>query len=226
MRLSWVCRVHNVLQAAVGDAVDGDPFYITSIAGRISRELPLPGNEMEEIYVRRALPSFTSGLSQLAHSLFHLRFGQKSCQLLPPQGSDQLWLDRSRTIEQVLHQWGNATDDWFRAEHSVPPALVAQRLIQEGLAKPHTNASIAKQVGASRSTLLRQFGDAFGMSPTEYLTRMRVREGLRQVRSSETPLEGTRARGGVRERPSILESRTTLHRSVADGDSLSLREGF
>jgi AraC-like DNA-binding protein len=62
-------------------------------------------------------------------------------------------------------------------------------MLQEQFASRLTISALAKAAGASRTPLIHQFTGAFGRSPSDYLARVRVREGMRRLRGSRDSVD-------------------------------------
>lgn len=77
----------------------------------------------------------------------------------------------------------------IRGLHAPEPKLrriaCAVQIIQERYAEPLTVAELAAETGLSRSQFDRQFQRLFGMSPREYLLRVRVRAACRMLIQTE-----------------------------------------
>jgi AraC-like DNA-binding protein len=106
------------------------------------------------------------------------------------------WLVRGQTLDELLNGWAASVETWFERHHVIPPALRARRLLHGHLPAPFSLDSLARAVGCSRTTLIQQFTAAVGMTPSEYGTRLRVREGLRRLGDSSEAVEDAARRAG------------------------------
>jgi AraC-like DNA-binding protein len=117
------------------------------------------------------------------HRRFHSRFLRQPCDVRPDNLFERLVPGPLLTTDEVVAVWQTVFKQWFDEHHVYPPALRAKQLLTERLREPWTTARLALEVGASRTPLVAQFEEAFGMRPREYLVRVRLREGLRRLRT-------------------------------------------
>ena len=189
VRLRWACVVRNVYQVIVGEAVDGDPTCVEAIVDRLTHEMAPPINSAESLMVRQSLAMLTQGIGQTLHRCFHIRFVRDSCTLRPGCESEDRWLNSDSSIAELLNQWRADYLDWFDAHHRLPPALRLKHTLQQQFANTVPLYELARAAGTSRSRLIEQFTDAFGLPPSEYRLRLRVREGLRRLRTSDDSVD-------------------------------------
>ena len=95
----------------------------------------------------------------------------------------------TRSIDELLDEWNAGYAAWFDRHHTLPPALRAARLLEQRFAEPLTLETLAQAAGASRTILGQQFTRIFGLTPSDYLARLRVREGLRRLRHGGDSVE-------------------------------------
>jgi AraC-like DNA-binding protein len=182
VRIPWACAVLNVCQGMLSYTLDGDPGCVDAIADRLRAELPPPQTVTESVYVGHQLVAILEGIGEALHTQFHFRFVRGDCGLRPDHLYTRLMPGPRLTAGEVIAVWQALFRRWFDEHHEYPPALRAKMLLQRRFSDPWTVTSLAQAIGTSRSTLLADFQEAFGMRPAEYVTRLRLREGLRRFR--------------------------------------------
>ena len=98
-------------------------------------------------------------------------------------------MDVQQSIARLLDGWSEAFATWFARHHRIPPALEAKRLLDEQFAGPPTVRELAKRVGCSKTTFVELFSSEFGLPPSEYVARLRIREGLLRLRRTSEPVD-------------------------------------
>lgn len=188
-RIDWACDVQNVYQRIVANLIDGDPAAMQHSIDRLTRELPAPANAAESLLLRRSAAMFLDRAGQFAHQRFHISFAQGTCRSAPPLVSEATWMDAHRPFPTLLEGWHGSYTEWFNTNHTLPAALRAARLIEQRFDEPWTTARLARAVGCSRTTLSEQFDRYFGLTPSEYLVRVRMRQGMIRLRTSNDSIE-------------------------------------
>ena len=196
VRIHWASMVRNVQQAAVGDLGLGVVSEIAVAVRRLKREIPHPVNQAESLNLRQSLIVFADRAARDHHQRFHARFDSSACAAAPPLVHEAVWLDPHQAIEQLLDAWMADYVDWFHQRHSLPAVGRAIHILQERFAEAFTIGELARASGCSSTTLRNQFDDALRLSPFQYLTRVRIREGLRRLRKSSDTIEEASRFGG------------------------------
>jgi AraC-like DNA-binding protein len=191
VRVDWACHVRNVYQAAIGDLLDGDPAGFSAAVNRVTCVLPTPADAVEALHLRESMTTLVDRMARTAHARFHANFSPASCRGTPsPLCESTDWRDGDTPLEELLDRAAITYDRWFDQHHDVPAALRATRFLQQHFAERLTIEAVARSAGCSRTTLLEQFTSVLGISPSEYLARLRVREGnLRRLRASDGSVE-------------------------------------
>jgi AraC-like DNA-binding protein len=210
----WACDVANVCQAAVGDIIEGEPGGIGELTRRLRRDLPRPSSAGEIVWVRVMLSGFLTRATGSLHDRFHTKFAPAPCRVRPPAENSGLWLDQRNSVDSLLDGCAQRFLDWFTAHHQLPAAIRAVQLLRVGYKDSLVARRLQLEIGCSRTTLIQQFRAQFGVTPAQYLARLRVREGIRLLRESHAPVEEVAARVGYR-------SANKFHRRVLRETKLS-----
>jgi AraC-like DNA-binding protein len=194
----WACDVANVCQAVVGDILEGEPAAMGALTRRLRRDLPRPSSAGEAVWVRVMLAGFLSREAGSLHDRYHAKFAPAQCRIRPPAEESVLWLDQRYTIDTLLDGCAQRFRNWFTAHHQLPPALRAVQLLRDNYQDALVARRLQLEVGCSRTTLIQQFRAQFGVTPAQYLARLRIREGIRLLRESRAPVEEVAAQVGYR----------------------------
>lgn len=188
LRLAWASSVRNLYQTVVGELSCGNPARIDLAVQRLKTDLPPPVNDVEADHLRQSLAIFLDRGARAVHERFHANFSRSMCAVSPPPQSEAAWIN-TRPIGDLLDEWNAVYAAWFNRHHTLPPALRAARILEERFAEPLTVAALAQAAGASRTILGQQFMRIFGLTLSDYLARVRVREGLRRLRRCGNSVE-------------------------------------
>jgi len=181
--LDWASSVRNVYQCFVGHLIDGDPTRLRAKVEWLHASLPSPSNRAESILLRQSLAMLMDRTARAFDQRFHANFSHRPCEASPPPENDAAWIDPQITIERLLDRWIAGYTTWFDRHHVLPPATQARRILEERFSEHHTIGSLARATGCSRTSLMLQFRTLFGLSPSEYLARLRVAQGIQRLRT-------------------------------------------
>jgi AraC-like DNA-binding protein len=83
------------------------------------------------------------------------------------------------TLSKLVQEHGQRLD----------PVEQARRILIEHAERPHTTASLAREVGLSEGHLRRQFRAAYGKTPRRYLTEVRMERASELLRTTSRGIE-------------------------------------
>jgi AraC-like DNA-binding protein len=198
LRLEWASEVRNVQQAVVGDLLDGDLTGLQRAVQRMKDDLPTAANATESLFLRQALVAFVDRCAHDLHVRFHTSVGESICGMRPPLEREANWLSPCQAIGSLLDTWLASYVEWFSQRHSIPLVWRAKDLLQQRSAECWTTGRLAREVGCCGTTLVQQFVGAVGISPAEYLARLRIREGLRHLWATSDTVENASVLAGYR----------------------------
>lgn len=126
------------------------------------------------------------------HDLF-IRFG-----LLMQEMTPFCWREMISVIAAILARVGGGEgDDGSREAKTVAEII---RLCRENFSDPELNVNaIADELGLSRSTVRRQFKERMRITPSEYLSNLRLQHALSLLQQTRLPLAEVAARSGITE---------------------------
>jgi len=173
----------------VGQVSLGDPSNVEPAVQRMKQSLPPPLGDVEKLHLRQSLALFMDQNARGIHQRLHVAFAMGTCRLDPPGESEASWLNPSQSVDQLLDEWGARNAQWLEQHHDLPPVLRALQTLRARFADPLTADELAELAGASRTTMMERFTTTVGLTAFEYLARVRVREGLRLVRTTAASVE-------------------------------------
>jgi AraC-like DNA-binding protein len=106
----------------------------------------------------------------------------------------------------LLRRWTSAFLSEFDRAHPWPAARQVAAILRKRFAKPPSPGDLARLVGKSRSGLTRAFREEYGMSMGEYVTRVRLRRAVDQLRLPASNAKEIAAQVGYRSRTSFYEA--------------------
>lgn len=120
---------------------------------------------------RRAMPPRTSFITSLSH------FGRDDRMNAPVEPASDARL--------MLRRWTDIFLLGFDMAHPPSPAEQAAGILRTSFCNPPALDDLARQTATSRSALARDFRRRYGFSRGEYLTRVRLRWFIAQIRGTD-----------------------------------------
>jgi AraC-like DNA-binding protein len=197
VRAEWSYRLASILQATIGDVMnlDGDDFEapFRLLAGRV----PTPVNVSERLILKSLRMEFALRIGDEFHVRYHRRW-PGACRFMAIECVARVWFDASTDPRSTLTQWASAYADVFSRHHQLPAAWKAARVLLQRPEGRVCISKLAREVGVSRSSLVKGFGRIFGISPFEYHTRVRLRCFVRRLRESSDKVSCVGEEAGFR----------------------------
>ena len=128
----------------------------------------------------------------MAHCIAPVR----DCQFLPLEGTAHIWLDAHADPRVLLTAWATTYADEYAKHHPTTLAWSAVRLVGQRFAEHLGTVEIARELGASTSTLVRRFADCFGLTLVEYRARTRLVRAFTELRQRDVKVEDMARRVG------------------------------
>jgi AraC-like DNA-binding protein len=188
VRPDWSHAVASALQRVVGQVLDADGEDFAHAFHRLAASTPSPANVIERRELRARFMEFTLRLGSDFHAMAH-RWAAEQCHFRPIESTAHIWFDSSSDPRSLLTVWASAYAAEFRKYHPIPLAWRAARVIERQFAEDLGTAQIARQLGASTSTLVRRFTGSLGLTPVEYRTRVRLVRGFTDLRQQRSKVE-------------------------------------
>jgi AraC-like DNA-binding protein len=108
------------------------------------------------------------------HATYHRRFGGKRCREFSVDLTLDAW--NATTLDPCgrLASWTTAFLSGFNGAHPPCPCERTAEILRRRFQAPPDLDALAAEVGSSKSALTRAFKKYYGMTPGEYLTRVRL----------------------------------------------------
>lgn len=140
------------------------------------------------------------------HRAFHRLFTDVPCSGDPAGACAFLLTPCEPDIRWLLEDWRRTYFRTFDAGHDTPLAWRAAAYLRRHMTDRLDVNRIVDEVGCGRTTLLRQFRRTFGCSMGDYLTRIRIRQAIVDLRADESKVESVALLVGYRS-PKNLHAR-------------------
>ena len=153
------------------------------------RRVGTPEGVAETLFAGQSLALLIDRMGEALHRRFHERFELSACQAPPASLPRSIWPNPPTSVAHLLERWCATYNHWCHTHHALPPELRAKQILHDRFAETITIQSLASAVGSNRSSLTERFAAAFGISPAEYLGRIRIQHGLRHLRASSASID-------------------------------------
>jgi AraC-like DNA-binding protein len=198
VRSDWLFSLTAACQRLAGATLEADRGRFLQAFENLARDLPVATSGVERLVLyQSAVWSFVRAGHQF-HRDFHARVWPGDCPVAPTERVAGIWKGSVEHPPDV-RQWAGEFLVAFDRDHQWPVAARAAALLRARCALPLDVPSIARQVGCSKTTLMKAFSDAFAMTMTEYIRRLRIRRSIAGLRDRESKVAAI-ARSGMRAR--------------------------
>jgi AraC-like DNA-binding protein len=171
VRPIWSHAVASALQRVVGEILDADAERFADAFRRLALCTPEPANIIECRELHARYMEFTLRVGSDFHAMAHRISPIGDCQFLPLESTTRIWFDGRSDPRLLLTMWATAYAAGFAQHHPTPLAWHAARLLGQRFAESLATVDVARELGASTSTLVRRFTDSFGLTLVEYRAR-------------------------------------------------------
>ena len=180
---SSVLTLSAVLQCAVGDATCADRAGLSAAIETLLKCLPTPPSEAEKFELSARLLHFSLRIGHSFHAVYpHVTSTPRTCAFVPAEACS-VWCDAFLEPSELLRRWLDRYITLFDLHHQDSPCERAATILRRDARDPLNISALAKQVGASRSALVRRFTKVFGIPPREYHARARLTIGITALRN-------------------------------------------
>ena len=178
-RTQWSLEVATAMQQTIKKLgrTDRDGFHAAIDA--LARRLPEPPGPAEHYDLTGRLLRFSLQAGQQFHDACPSTDG--GCAFIPAE-TCAIWCDSVTDPRLLLLKWLEEYVERFDRYHQPSPEERALRIMRREPWQALNVSRLSRQVGCSRSALVRRFKAAFGTPPAEYRARMRVAAGIEALR--------------------------------------------
>ena len=196
IRSCWMFEVRARCQSFYCVAINADRTELECALTTLAHSLPPAQSIQEAAALTDQLKICTTEVGIGFHREYHER--------------RSLWRCEGSAVETAMHVWSQHHDDprvilqWWTAEflqsfdatHPVSPAEKAASILRARFSDPPRLNALACEVGTSRSALVRDFRERYRMSVGEFLTRVRLRSFIDDLRNPAARAAGAAERAG------------------------------
>ena len=143
-------------QRFVGSISLLEPAAFARAVSRLIQDAPVARSSAEQVEAWHALGRTVERGAVEHHWLFHRVFGEMACSIRVGSLPATAAFDRE-SVRRLLDDWTARYTARFENEHPRPPAVRAALLLQSSIAKSWYVSELGRAVGASVSTLERDF---------------------------------------------------------------------
>lgn len=160
---SFICRTWNSERTEFAEALD---WLCDAVPDAQSSQ------ELDEMHSMLKLLAIEA--ARTSHSTYHTRFGGKRCRDFAVERTLDAWNAATLDPRGRLASWTAAFLSAFNGTHPPCPCERAAAILRSRFRTPPSVDALAAAVGCSKSVLTRSFRRCYGMTPGEYLTRVRL----------------------------------------------------
>lgn len=210
IRSRWLHRSVGEIQCLTGLIQLREDFGIAT-AREFSSRLPDPGSPVEECVLRGLLLDVSTLWAVTAHRRSHAD-AMPACRFRDELLIHRAWHERRTSrapAKRVFLHWASL---YFRALHRAHPLPmhVAAKWIAAHSRDRVNDAIVARATGVHVAELRKRFPAAYGLSPREYLQRLRLADVLRLIAESDHTVRSALYVSGWRSAKSLYAAAITI----------------
>jgi AraC-like DNA-binding protein len=196
IRRSWDLDLIAACQRLVGHTLSGRQDDFAAGLRVFSAGLQAPTSVFERQLLRDCVIGTLLRAGQECHDAFHRRSGLQACAGSPFERAWRAWNTCQGDVADAIREWTTCFITDFDRHHQWPAHWRAAERLETHFAEPFDVCELAAGVGCGRSTLMRRFSEAFGLSVRAYHTQMRVRHAIILLRSPDSYVDAVARQAG------------------------------
>jgi AraC-like DNA-binding protein len=180
--VEWTYVVRTTCQTFGNRIFQADRYEVEDALDWLRFSLPVADTPQKTAVLRDLLQIGTYHAGAGLHLYYHRRISPRYCGSFPVETAMLVWSQRPDDPSLQLARW---TQDFlfaFDARHPWPAAGRAAAILRKRFRNPPNLDELASQANASSRALTRGFLRQYGMSTREYLTRVRLRWAIAELR--------------------------------------------
>ena len=191
-------------QRLAGSTLDGDCDLFARGLERFQNDLPAPRSHIERRVLHDCVIATLTEASHYCHRAFHERHPEVSCGGSPLAEMGSVWRDAN--WKQIIIRWTHEHRHAFQERHDWPAHVQVADYLDLHFREPLDVKELAHRVACGRTTLLRQFKAAFGMTIGRYQRRLRIRQAISDLRACGSKIDNVARMVGYQSPKSFYES--------------------
>jgi AraC-like DNA-binding protein len=193
----WTYRARSACQSFACRTFHADRYEFEEALAWLYEALPTadPRYPQQAAALRELLMIGVDRAAAALHRHYHRLVSKRCAGSSSVETAMAAWADNSDDPRVPLCQWARAYLAAFDATHPWPPAGCAAAILRQRYNDPPTLDELANAVNASRRALSRGFQRLYGMSPGDYLVRVRLRRFIEEMRGGSNATRSAQAAG-------------------------------
>lgn len=182
IRPEWMFEVRSVCQAFQCHAWLADRAEFEWALRRLRRSIPPARSSQEAQAVRDLLRMGVVDAARVFHASCHQNGAPRGCSGSPVDAVHHVWSECHDDPLVTLAIWADRFLEVCDTTHPSSPAERAAAILRDRFRLPVRLDALARAVGLSRSALTRRFRQRYGMPCGEFVTRLRLRWFVDEMR--------------------------------------------
>lgn len=230
IRAEWMYEVRSVGQSFMCRTSDAERLEFAEALAWLREAVPdaASSQELDEMNTLLKLWAITAG--RTFHAEYHGRFRVRRCTDFSVDLTLGAWNAGQMDPRDRLASWTREFLSAFNSVHPPCPCERAAEVLRRRFRSPLHLETLAAEIGCSKSVLTRSFRTCYGMTPGEYLTRVRLLRFFDAARASNRSCAELAADAGYSSYHNLSDSLWSLTRvtparvrSLSDEQLVDLR---
>jgi len=185
IRPDWMFEVRSTCQTFYCKVTQADRYEFESALEWLGRTVPPSHSPQELDALVDRLKICTIEAAAHFHQAYHRQGPAKPCSWSAIEATISVWNSRESDARLTLRRWTDVFLSGFDMAHPPSPAEKAAGILRTSFCNSCALDDLALQTATSRSALARGFRRQYGFSRGEYLTRVRLRWFIAQIRGTD-----------------------------------------
>ncbi|MGB2712862.1 MAG: AraC family transcriptional regulator [Vicinamibacterales bacterium] len=174
IRPEWMYELRSIGQSFICRTWAAERLEFAEALGWLSEGLPEAESSQELDEMNSLLKLWAIEAARTFHARYHRRFGEKRCRESSVDLTLDAWTTATLDPHGRLASWATAFLSTFNRTHPPCPCERAAAILRSRFRTPPSVDVLAAAVGCSKSVLTRSFRQCYGMTPGEYVARLRL----------------------------------------------------
>jgi AraC-like DNA-binding protein len=175
-------EVRSACQSLQCRAWQTDRVQLEYALRTLCKAVPQPESIQEALALKDLLKMGAVEAGAAFHRAYHQLPSRRRCVGSPVEAVQHVWADRHDDPRVVLERWTEAFLRLLEDTHPTSSAERAAAILRACFTAPPDLDTLARESGSSRRALTLDFRRRYGVSSGEYLTRVRLRWFIEEVR--------------------------------------------
>jgi AraC-like DNA-binding protein len=182
VRPEWMYQVRSACQLLQCRVWQADRPQFEDALGWLSEAVPSAISPQETEALKDFLKIGAVEAARVFHRAYHEQHACQACVASPVEAVLHVWAGHHADPRVLFKRWTEAFLSAFDATHPLSPTERAAAILRVRFRNPPALNALAIETGSCRSGLTRGFRQRYGISCGEYVTRVRLRWFIDEVR--------------------------------------------